>query len=475
MLNVLERVVVPSRFALIYRSGETLGYNPGINLWERLDEDSAEVIRWLRAGRDRCSLEEHLERRFGCTQARAKERLQSILRWCILRRLLYLDQEPSLPAITHPPHPLVTIYWICTQACNLRCTYCYQDAAKARPNELSTAEGKNLIDQAAEIGIRTFIFTGGEPFWRRDLLEIAHYSRNRGLETNVITNGHFITKKNVKEVADVFNNVTISLDHGISEHHDRNRGKGSWARAVKAIDLLLEADVNNIDVNSTLSQFGLQDIEELLRFGKNRRIGQHRIIPQFPMGRGADARDGELSPNEILSVGDRIYYANCSLVEERETQIEPEGTYSTKLIRRNHCGAGLSEVSVDPEGWVYPCRLLQYPGFRTDNIRERKLVDIVTDHPILTSIRATVADTLYPCKTCIIKNHCGGGCRGIQFSFTHDYIKAHPLFCAYLRRTFEVQAWSSTGAVPASRKTEFSDMPVALSKVIPLSTVVRRS
>jgi hypothetical protein len=30
-----------------------LGYNPGRNMWEHLEEDTAEVLRWLRAERNR--------------------------------------------------------------------------------------------------------------------------------------------------------------------------------------------------------------------------------------------------------------------------------------------------------------------------------------------------------------------------------------------------------------------------------------
>jgi radical SAM protein with 4Fe4S-binding SPASM domain len=132
-----------------------------------------------------------------------------------------------------------------------------------------------------------------------------------------------------------------------------------------------------------------------------------------------------------------------------------EGTYNSKRVLRDHCGAGLSEVSVDPEGWVYPCRLLQYARFKTDNVRARRLKQIFEDHAILRNIRSTTTKDLNPCKTCIIRNHCGSGCRGIHFSFTHDYIKSHPLFCAYLRSSFELQTWASTGEVPSPRRTGF--------------------
>ncbi|HJQ71627.1 MAG TPA: radical SAM protein [Blastocatellia bacterium] len=450
---MLDRVIVPSRLALIYRGGETLGYNPAINSWERLDEDTAEVLRWLRAGRERSDLKAHLNRRFGYSSAAAMSRIQEILVWCIFRRLLYLDQEPTPPEVINHANPLETVYWICTQACNLRCTYCYQDATVSRPNELSTDEGKDLVDQVVEAGAQTFIFTGGEPFTRRDLLEVASYSRSRGLRTNAITNGHYITRNNIKDVAEIFDTVTISLDHGVPEHHDTNRGKGSWLRAVNGIDLLLEAGVS-VDVNSVLSRFGLKDVKELLKFARKRPIGQLRIIPQFPMGRAASARADELPPAEVMGLNDQLHQASCDL-EEGEARVSPEGTYSSKRIIRNHCGAGLSEVSVDPEGWVYPCKLLQYEKFKTHNVRNQRLIDIFNQHPVLRQLRGNVANTMHPCKTCIIKNHCGGGCRGIHFSFTQEYIEAHPLFCAYLRSTFEVQAWASSGGVPSRRKSDF--------------------
>ena len=72
-----------------------------------------------------------------------------------------------------------------------------------------------------------------------------------------------------------------------------------------------------------------------------------------------------------------------------------------------------------------------------------------------------MVDTLTPCKTCIIKNHCGGGCRGVHFSYTQDYLDAHPLFRAYLRRSFEAKAWDEVGGVPEPRRADFCAAPDA--------------
>jgi MoaA/NifB/PqqE/SkfB family radical SAM enzyme len=176
-------------------------------------------------------------------------------------------KSPFYRTLAFPSNPLTAVYWIYTQACNLRCTYCYQEALIARPSELSTLEAIDLVDQVVEAGAKILVFTGGEPFSRRDLLIVARHSKENGLMTNVITNGHFITRRNIATISQTFDLVTVSLDHMRPEHHDRHRGKHSWLRAKNAIDLLLEAGVQ-VDVNSVLSRSGMSDIEGLLDIRK---------------------------------------------------------------------------------------------------------------------------------------------------------------------------------------------------------------
>jgi radical SAM protein with 4Fe4S-binding SPASM domain len=243
----------------------------------------------------------------------------------------------------------------------------------------------------------------------------------------------------------------------VPEHHDRQRGVGSWERAINGIDLLLEAGVK-VDVNSVLSRYGLRDLDELLQLRYKKQIGAHKIMPQFPMGRGSASRDDALTPDELIQLNDRIVELKSeSEGDPARATLRPEGTSTQKGACRDHCGAGLSEVSVDPEGWVYPCKLLQYPEFRTENIRERRLNSIYSENTSLRNMQNTTVDMLAPCKSCVIKHHCGGGCRGIHFSFTKLYSKADPLFCSFLRRSFEAQAWSSTGGMPGHREAHFHE------------------
>src|SRR5437879_2975414 len=177
---------------------------------------------------------------------------------------------------------------------------------------------------------------------------------------------------------------------------------------------------------------------------KNKKgIVAHRVVPQFPMGRGTGYRNDELTPTELIQLNDRLHQVSQIPSEGAQKADSAPPKRGAKGRRRNHCGAGLAEVSVDPEGWVYPCRLLQDPQFRTRNIRDQRLAHIFETDPILKTIQSRMVDKLHPCKTCIIKNDCGGGCRGIHFSFSQEHTQSHPLFCAHLRRAFALKLWQS--------------------------------
>ena len=53
------------------------------------------------------------------------------------------------------------VSWMTTNRCNLKCEHCYQDAAECDSRELTTAEGKAMIEQIARAGFKIMIFSGG--------------------------------------------------------------------------------------------------------------------------------------------------------------------------------------------------------------------------------------------------------------------------------------------------------------------------
>ena len=68
--------------------------------------------------------------------------------------------------------PLVV--WNTTARCNLACEHCYRESTeKASRDELTTAQGRKLIDDLAEARCPVLLFSGGEPLLREDLCELG--------------------------------------------------------------------------------------------------------------------------------------------------------------------------------------------------------------------------------------------------------------------------------------------------------------
>lgn len=71
------------------------------------------------------------------------------------------------------------VSWMTTNKCNLKCEHCYQDAADCDSRELTTVEGKAMIEQIARAGFKIMIFSGGEPLMRDDIFELGRTPRPR--------------------------------------------------------------------------------------------------------------------------------------------------------------------------------------------------------------------------------------------------------------------------------------------------------
>lgn len=94
--------------------------------------------------------------------------------------------NPLIDAVDFDEHPFIAI-WEVTQACDLACVHCRASAQPDRnPFELSTAEGKKLIDEISALKVPVFVLTGGDPLKRPDLFELIEYARSVGVRVSLL-------------------------------------------------------------------------------------------------------------------------------------------------------------------------------------------------------------------------------------------------------------------------------------------------
>src|SRR5512139_3373545 len=97
------------------------------------------------------------------------------------------------------------VVWNITRRCNLKCVHCYAHALgedEASPDELTTAEGKTLLDDLAQFGAPVVLFSGGEPLVRQDLPELAAYAVSKGMRAVISTNGTLIRAATARTLKD---------------------------------------------------------------------------------------------------------------------------------------------------------------------------------------------------------------------------------------------------------------------------------
>ena len=87
-----------------------------------------------------------------------------------------------------------------TNACNHRCIFCAVDYTGYKPVMLETQLFLNRIDEFAQKGIRSIIYAGeGEPLLHKNAVDIINYTKKRGIDVAMSTNGVLLTKEASKE------------------------------------------------------------------------------------------------------------------------------------------------------------------------------------------------------------------------------------------------------------------------------------
>src|SRR5215831_16801264 len=93
------------------------------------------------------------------------------------------------------------IFWEVTKGCNLRCVHCRATATElSSPDDLSTAEALDIIDQIAADYNPILVLSGGEPLFRKDIFQLARHATDRGLRVALATNGTLVTEEIAQKI-----------------------------------------------------------------------------------------------------------------------------------------------------------------------------------------------------------------------------------------------------------------------------------
>ena len=163
--------------------------------------------------------------------------------------------------------PLLVI-WECTRACALACRHCRASAIDRRdPRELTTGEGKALLDEVHAMGTPIVVLTGGDPLQRDDLEALIRHGKSLGLRVGTIPAGTpRLTRKRLESLRSAgVDQVAFSLDASTAAAHDAFRQvPGSFGLTLQGARWAGELGIP-LQVNTVFHADNLDDFDGLAR------------------------------------------------------------------------------------------------------------------------------------------------------------------------------------------------------------------
>jgi radical SAM protein with 4Fe4S-binding SPASM domain len=308
-----------------------------------------------------------------------------------------------------PLSELREVFLHVTNRCGTRCPHCYARLKHSTAQELTTDEWLRVVDQAADLGTRSFVFLGGDPFARRDLFELVDHVTgplerkariffNRGLSPEVARRLAAVGRGGLTPL--------LSLD-GPPATNDELRGAGNFATAMRSLDNLVAAGLRPV-VNTVALRPVLPGLPELVRIVGGRGVKRLHLI--LPHQRGGLEEHLEMAPGgrELLAAFEEL----LSAATEAGVVVDNLVAWKRRLrAAQDFCNAGCKDIAIDPGGLVYACAITcGDPAFVAGDTRDQSLEAIWRHSPAFRLLRAARARDRAACAACDVVDACGGEC-----------------------------------------------------------------
>jgi pyrroloquinoline quinone biosynthesis protein E len=315
-----------------------------------------------------------------------------------------------------------------THRCPLQCPYCSNPLALERPGgELDTEAWRDVLAQAAALGITQVHLSGGEPTLRRDLEAIVEGATTVGLYCNLITAGVLLSRPRLEALAERgLKHVQLSIQDADAVNADRIAGcrgahakKLEVARAIHALGLALT-------LNAPVHRQNLAGLPAIIALAE--RLGAQRLEVAHVQYYG-----WALQNRSALMPTRRQVLDSAELVEAARERLK--GILAIDFVvpdyyarRPKPCmgGWGRRVIAITPSGKVLPCHAAEtIRGLVFDNVRDRPLRDIWLHSAAFEAFRGT-GWMREPCRSCPWREHDWGGCRCQAFAVSGSAANADP-------------------------------------------------
>lgn len=315
------------------------------------------------------------------------------------------NKEPTEDFSIVPTNDIMSIVLFITNACNLRCPYCYEWQKKTQKIDMK------YIDKAIKVFDKTllgFSFFGGEPFLEFEYIkEIYTYIKQRKPEAfiSINTNGTLLDDDKLNWVESCGASIVVSWDG----YDDAKRYNGDKHISNEVLSNVIKAKRKGIPCSV---RFTVTDIEsESLKKSVDVLI-QNKI--KYVIEPAVNVVDNQISINTVKTITD-FYSLSGEYIRNLPDYNKIYEQLTRGLFRYYGCGAGRRVVRMDTDGNIYDCHR-QMPNKKnllTNVMQLNDSKDIQNNRFFMCKVNHREE-----CADCDYKYICGGGC---YYSHSSEY------------------------------------------------------
>ncbi len=280
-----------------------------------------------------------------------------------------------------------------TMRCNLHCRGCYAAMYETK-DDLPFEVIDRVVTEAKDMGMYNVFIVGGEPFIRKDMLDI--YKKHSDIFFMVFTNGTFFDDELAEKLSRLGNVVPYISIEGFERETDNRRGKGTFQKVMQGMDNLRRKGVP-FGYSSMVTRFNVDTVisDEFndMLINKGCLIGWHFLY--IPVGNNPNPRLMP-TPEQRLKM---LEYGG-----ERIRTFKPILTidFWNDAPFTNGCIAGgQNYFHINSAGDMEPCIFVH---FATDNVKEKSLRECLKS-PFFKAFRDRQPYSQNLLRPCAIMDH----------------------------------------------------------------------
>lgn len=280
-----------------------------------------------------------------------------------------------------------------TSGCNFRCSFCLTSSGNVSRGELDTQEVKALLDKLHEAGVIFLKVLGGEPFFRKDIIEIFKYAADKGMLISFSTNGSLVDSESARELykmRDAFQYIQMSLYGYDEKSYEYVTGAAkNFKIARRGLQNLVDAGMR-VTVLVVATPENVESLSKYYQLAKDVSVDSFRITPVSDLGKANTLFKQKMMG--LTNVYPLLMDQLLALKELSESTSPPVYIDARPLLGQyirkktgfktyfQNCDAGVTSVYINSTGKSAPCPFFEHASEKLKDIYSHlKLEDIKTE------------------------------------------------------------------------------------------------